>query len=169
MSNLLTSSTGCSPSHHLPGQRLRQRALGAGGIDLPTALGERSDNLVDLAFPLVARHVAGAKGTKLAEQQDQTQNVAEDDSFLLLQLLAGDILVERAVEFQEFARRPNAVRAELACAGILIIKQQSQLVGERENALALFGEQTTARFVLGGRGVNQLVGAGQSQLQQFRM
>jgi hypothetical protein len=82
--------------------------------------------------------------------------VAKDDAFLLLQPLARDVLIEVSLVLQHFAGGPARCDRHLGDAGILVVEQQFQLVGDRENAnpvaefIALDITRVLLRFLLAG-------------------
>ena len=82
-----------------------------------------------------ACHAAGSTVRRtdlgeLAAQQDQPQQVAKDDAFLLHQIARADVEIEVAVEAQQFAGRPDRLGAEVGHVGMQGVEQQPQLVGQ---------------------------------------
>ncbi len=102
---------------------------------------------------------------QLAGQEDQSQQVAEDDAFLLLERLAGDVLVEVAAELKHFAGRPNRLRADVVHAGKIVVELQAQLLGQRQHPGPLLVENASAAGGFVPRRRDELVGGHQPQAQ----
>ena len=120
--------------------------------------------------------LAGVGRTKLFEfgqQQNHPQQVPENDALLFLKAVARDKVVEVAAELQQLARCPNRHNSYVSRAGKVMIKQDSQLFGQRQHPHAFLLENTVASspvvvvLILIGRA--ELLERDQAKLQQLEI
>ena len=146
-----------------------QRLVGAGRIDLAAGGGEFVGQLAQLFLPGLRIEVRGRQLAELAQQQDQSQEVAENDPLLFLQLFGDDEFVEITTELEQFAGGPHCLRPQIVDAGKIMVEPQPQLVGQAQHINRFFFVEGPRSIALFRRGRSQLFRRHQPQLQQMHI
>ena len=122
--------------HHVGPTHGLERLLCAFGIDGAAGLAQDVRDFRQLGRPLFFRDPRRADLTEFLTQQDHSQQVPEDQPFLLRQIAGGNVLLKIAVEPQDVADNPDRSRAQVDDRRELGIEQTSQFVGQWNGKLA---------------------------------